>query len=343
MNLKTIALVSLASLFIVGGCSKEEAKPPSDKPSENKETEAKEELKYVFPLTGVATNDAIDQRPIAVMINNHPKARPQSGLEQADVVYELLAEGDVTRFLAIYQSDQPDKIGPVRSARDYYIKLAKGLDSIYVCHGYSPEAKAMLNEGYVDSLNGLFYDGTLFERDKSRKAPHNSYTTFEDIEKGAKENDFDLKTETEQFDFLSKDELKSLEGETASKVTVKYGSRKFDATYDYNESEGKYYRANGDDQTIDEETDNAIVLDNIIIMEAPHAVVDNEGRRNIDLSNGGEAYLLQKGKWNKIQWKNVDNLITFIKDGEKVRLVPGKTWVNVVPDKPGLQSTVNFE
>ena len=96
------------------------------------------------------------------MVNNHPLARPQSGLNKADIVYEIFAEGNVTRFLAIFQSEQPEKIGPVRSARDYYIELAKGYDSLYIAHGNSPEAKKMLDNGYIDNLNGLYYDGTLF-------------------------------------------------------------------------------------------------------------------------------------------------------------------------------------
>ena len=83
-------------------------------------------------------------RAVAVMVNNHPKARPQSGLNKADIVYEILAEGDITRFLAVFQSEKPENIGPVRSARAYYIELAKGLNALYIAHGYSAEAKEML-------------------------------------------------------------------------------------------------------------------------------------------------------------------------------------------------------
>ncbi|CAM5214030.1 hypothetical protein UACE39S_04412 [Ureibacillus acetophenoni] len=74
-----------------------------------------------------------NMRPIIATINNHPAARPQSGLGSADVVYEMLAEGDVTRFLALYQSELPEKIGPVRSARDYFIEIALGLDALLYC------------------------------------------------------------------------------------------------------------------------------------------------------------------------------------------------------------------
>lgn len=343
MRFKPFLPLCVSAALLVAGCGKEEQEEIglAEVPKENK-VDASEELKYIYPLTGIATNDETDQRAVAAMVNNHPKARPQSGISQADIVYELLAEGDVTRFLAIYQSEKPDRIGPIRSARDYYIRLAEGLDSIYVCHGYSPEAKEMLKEGFVDSLNGLAYDGTLFERDKSRKAPHNSYITYENIMEGAGENGFEVTGAPDSLPFLTEEEARSIAGEEVAQATVKYGSSSFDATYEYDLDEGKYIRSVDGEQTIDAETDREVLLDNVIVMEAPHAVIDQEGRRSIDLTGNGEAYLLQKGKLVEIQWKNIDNVLRFEKDGEPVKFVPGKTWVNIVPDNPGLGSAVDF-
>lgn len=343
MYVKTLSCVCLATLLVLIGCSKDEAET-SNKPTNNeKQSEIIDEVKNVYPLTGVETDAEVDGRAVAVMINNHPKARPQSGLQKADIVYEMLAEGDVTRFLAVYQSEQPERVGPVRSARDYFIEIAKGLDSIYINHGYSPEAKALLDRGYIDHLNGLFYDGTLFKRDNSRKAPHNSYITFENIEKGAKEKSFDLKQSPKEIPFMNKKEIESIAGEVGDTIIVNYGSNSFNTTYEYDATEEKYKRSTAGIQTIDEDTDEAVLLDNIIVLEAPHKIVDNQGRRDINLSNGGDAYLFQKGKWNEIQWQYVDNLFVFIKDGEKVKFVPGKTWINVVPDAKGLQTTVTVQ
>ena len=188
MNFKRVLFMVIAILLLAGCSTKEDPASDDSKPKDQaviKNTDVKNEPSNEFPLTGIATDAGSERRAAAVMINNHPEARPQSGLSEADMVYEMLAEGDITRFLAIFQSEMPSQIGPIRSARDYYIELAKGLDCIYVCHGYSPEAKTMLDRGYIDNLNGLYYDGTLFQRSADRKAPHNSYTSFEDIEKGA--------------------------------------------------------------------------------------------------------------------------------------------------------------
>ncbi|WP_249685590.1 DUF3048 domain-containing protein, partial [Bacillus velezensis] len=85
-------------------------------------------------------------------------------------IYELLAEGNVTRFLAIYQSELPENIGPVRSARFYFIDMAKGFPALYVAHGYSPEAKTMLDHRIVDHINGMAYDCILFSRSRDRLA-----------------------------------------------------------------------------------------------------------------------------------------------------------------------------
>lgn len=341
MKLRALACICLASILVIG-CSKDD-KAVESSSSEVKTETGGEVLNEVYPLTGIATNDDTDHRAVAVMINNHPAARPQSGLQKADIVYEILAEGNVTRFLAVYQSEQPERVGPIRSARDYFIELAEGLNSLYISHGYSPEAKKMLDEGYVDSLNGIAYDGTLFNRDSLRKAPHNSYISFANIEKGAEENQYALDGQPPSLSFLSEDDVEQIEGEEATNVTVGYGDSSYDVTYVFDEENEVYKRYTKGEQTIDADTNDPVLLKNIIVLEAPHKVLDSEGRRDIDLSNGGDAYLFQNGKSNKIQWQFVDNRITFMNDGEETKLIPGKTWVNVVPTNPGLQEKVNFQ
>lgn len=334
MKVKTFFIL-LASLLLITGCTqKEDPKQPSENSTKNSEQK--------YPLTGISTNENNDRRAIAITINNHPKARPQTGLADADIVYELLAEADITRFLAVYQSTWPKEVGPIRSARDYYIELAKGLDCIYVCHGNSPDAKTMLADNYIEALNGLKYDGTLFTRSHDRKAPHNSYITFANIEKGAKQNSFDLTGAPEPFSFLSDDQAGKLAGDTALSAIVSYGNSSYNASYEYDEEAEKYKRYSDGEQTIEAEVQTPILLDNLLIIEAPHKVIDNEGRRNIDLTAGGNGYLLQKGKVNKIQWVNKNGRIVPMIDGTEAGLITGKTWVNVVPADPGLEATVTL-
>src|SRR5690625_7812266 len=124
-------LVILALLFT--GCSKDKAEDNEGKKDEAS-PEAGSNAEQPFPFTGLTTDEAINQRPVAVMVNNHPKARPQSGLSQADIVFEILAEGSINRFLAIAQSEQPQVVVPVRSAREYVFEIADVYDGSCVCH-----------------------------------------------------------------------------------------------------------------------------------------------------------------------------------------------------------------
>ncbi|WP_106406335.1 DUF3048 domain-containing protein [Bacillus marinisedimentorum] len=351
--MKVIAAL-LVILLIAAGCSKEEKTSQQQEPEQQEEKKEekkpepeKPEYKHTFPLTGIGTDEEIGTRPVAVMVNNHPKARPQSGLHKADVVYEVLAEGDITRLLAVFQSEQPDSIGPVRSARDYYIELSKGFDAFYVTHGYSPEAKQMLDSGYVPSINGLFYDGTLFKRADFRKAPHNSYITYENVLKGAEQKGVDMEKEPAAYTFLSEQELDSLtedESSTAADVTVEHADRSYaTAQYKYNETEKKYERFSMDEQTIDRETETPVTIDNLFIVETGHRVIDSAGRRQIDLKSGGSAYLIQQGKLRKVEWKNETGRIIPVENGQPAGLVPGKTWISIIPESPGLEQQVTIK
>lgn len=332
---KWIAVLAAAMVLMAGCSSKEtekrEATEHKEKEIEVEEVVAPEELPYQFPLTGVGTEDESSSRAVAVVVNNHPKARPQSGLHKADVVHEVLAEGDVTRFVAIFQSEQPKNIGPVRSAREYFIGLASGFDSFFIAHGYSPEAKEMLEGGMIDNINGMQYDGTLFKRADFRKAPHNSYISYENIEKGAEKKGYGLDEAPAPAVFLSSDEADQLEGTPAEEFMVSYGTPTFDVIYEYDADQQKYHRFNGSEETVDLESKDPVLLDNILVVQMNHQVIDNAGRRNIDMTSGGKGYLFQKGKVNEIQWKNEAGRIVPYKDGSKAGFVPGKTWINIVP------------
>lgn len=317
--------------LLLGGCAKigqneQQQGAPIETPNEERENEPKPS--FVFPLTGLATETKPDHRVVAVMINNHPKARPQSGLQKADVVYEVLAEGDVTRFLALYQSEFPEKVGPVRSARDYYIQLSQGFHALYICHGWSPEAKKMLESGEADYLNGLFYDGTLFERASFRKAPHNSYITFANIEKGAAERGYGLQETVEPLPFFTND----ASGAPASQVDIAYSQREYaKVQYRYAPEKRGYFRYSGGEQTVDYDTHEPIVVQNVFIVAAKHVIADKYGRRDIDLASGGSGYLLQNGILRKVEWKNVNGRLLPYENGVPIGFISGKTWINIVP------------
>ena len=346
---KKTALAAMTVLLLTACSSNNEtnennSNPPEDTAQENDSVqkdsnEETAEFDYQYPLTGIGTDEEADQRAVAVVVNNHPKARPQSGLDKADIIYEVLAEGNVTRFVAIFQSEHPEKIGPVRSARDYFIELAKGYDSFFVAHGYSPEAKQMLTSGSVDNINGMQYDGSLFKRADFRKAPHNSYITFENIEKGAEKVGADMTESPESLEFAGKTE--GIAGEEAQSVKVSYyDNPSFSPVYEYDQKTEKYTRLSEGETTADYDTKEPVLLDNIFIVEAATQIIDDAGRREIDLESGGDAYLLQRGKLQKIQWENRDGRIV---PSGGAKFVPGKTWINIIPENPGLEEFISVQ
>lgn len=324
--------VALAGLLVVSAL-----KEPEEEVVEEVEVTGLEEVEpvYYYPLSGTEVTDAgnpSNQKPIAVVIENSPEARPQSGLEEADIVFEFLAESSITRFVAIYQSESPGKVGPVRSARPYFLEVAKGYDAFFVAHGYSDTAEAMLNNEYIEHINGMQYEGVYFERDSSRSAPHNSYTSGETIDTAMA--DLGVSTVSDdipEYKFYTEDEMNKIVGEQTTEVHVSYGSSTYDNTFVYDAATGSYTRYVDGEVTVDRETGEPVWIQNIMVIEAPHSYEENGENRVIDMTTGGRGYMIQQGVIYPIQWENVNGKITPYVDGVEVKLVPGKTWINVIP------------
>lgn len=346
--MKKFSIAIICLLIFIIGCSNDNDVVDDDQlQEENIEEEIEQQdpsYEGIFPLTGVETNESTDHRIVSVMINNHAAARPQSGLSQADIVFEILAEGGITRFLALFQSEQPEIVGPVRSAREYYFELATGYDAVYVFHGAANFVYDMIRDRGVENLNGAVHDndGYLFKRETFRKAPHNSYLLYDAVYDVAESNGYDIISPVEPLKFLTEDD--TIAGEVANHVTVKYPGR--NATdiveYVYDQTSEKYLRFENQSQTVELNSEVPIQVDNLFVVETYHEVIDDEGRRRVDLQASGQAYLFQKGKVQQLEWKNENGRIIPVKDGEPVGFVPGKTWINVVPSNPRLESSVLF-
>ncbi len=331
----------LAALFVVGACNNNQVIEPEveDQIEESiVEDEAEAPPFYTYPLNGLKAQEPVDRRVIGVSINNHPAARPQSGLGDADIVFEILSEFEVTRLVAMFHSQLPERVGPIRSARPYHIELVNGYNGMFVTHGWSPEAQRLLESGEADFLNGLFYDGTLFQRSTERKAPHNSYITSDHMLEGLEAKGYELTGEIPNLAFYESEDI-YVAGPSGKEVEINYYDLNR-VTYRYVEEVGLYERFNGDQQTIDHETGLPIQLANLLIIETEHTVLDDKGRRAIDLTSGGKAILFQSGIANEIRWENQNGKIVPVKDGQVVPLKPGQTWVNVVPTSPGLNESV---
>lgn len=344
---KRMLSAALCSAFLLVGCG--------DKEEVIKEENVKEEIEvipvveeevysYVTPFTGELVSEEVTMRPVIATINNHPDARPQSGIASADVIYEMLAEGDITRLLALYQSDIPDSIGPIRSARDYFLEIAQGLDAFYIAHGYSPEAQVMLMNGFVDNINGMQYDGTIFQRSTDRVAPHNSYITGENISLGAEKVHASLLYQDKvSYSYYNEDESAKI-GVQTNQVSVRYSNYDaFNSQYTYDIQTNTYSRSAGNEVTVDALTDEPLAISNVLFFEMDHQIIDNAGRRAINLTSGGKAYLFQEGMMREVQWENIDGVLKAVEaDGSEVKLIPGQTWISFVPSNPGIATSVQY-
>src|SRR5690625_743650 len=350
MTRQKLILLFFAMILIVTACSCSEKEtieqPIEEEKEEVVEQEEEETFANKYPLTGIETNESVDHRIVSVMVNNQVQARPQSGLSKADIVFEILSESNITRFLALFHSEQPEVVGPVRSAREYYMNLAKDYEAIYVYHGAADFVNDLVKQSGVDFLNGSLYDndGHLFKRESFRKAPHNSYLQFGAVNDVAESKGYSL-TKSLDLSLPFIDEDDEIFGDNVAQVSIGYIGQNpgHVVQYKYNDQTEQYERYEDDAQTVELNTEEPVQVSNVFIIEADHEVIDKEGRRKINFASGGNAYLLQKGKLQQVDWINDNGQIIPVKEGAEVGFLPGKTWINVVPTDPGLEASVNFQ
>lgn len=332
----TIVILVLFLLIHAGCSDKNSCKDSYGTPSDWDEVTKSQENEQIIPkvknpLTGTDMDIQHEkQRPLAVMIENEYNARPQSGLDKAGVVYEVLTEGGITRFLALFLGETVDEIGPVRSARPYFLDYAMEYDSIYIHYGASPQGYIDLKKLNIDAINGI-YDDVTFWRDRFRKEPHNAYTNTENILKTSEKKGFIRDIELTLWNFNSEETpagnqvLEEFELEYFKNYVVSY-------TYDKDKKMYKRY-INGEPHT-DKKTGEQILVKNIILQFAVTKVVDDVGRLSIKTVDSGKGYYISNGYCSKIKWRKDDRKertsYTFEDDTELV-VNPGNTWIQILP------------
>lgn len=335
-------LVIILILGVTAGCKRQAREPEINKVTQNpsgngdggrasggKDVESNDNWRTSF-TTGMKYAGQNDKL-FAVMIENTPPARPQTGLIYADVVYEALVEGGITRFLALFYENTPDKVGPVRSARPYFVDIAKEWNAQYVHVGGSEAAKSAIKQLGLIDIDALHMSRPFF-KDKTRVDPHATYVSLKDA---VELNDV-VTDKNPHFKFdsnIPRGDVKSVE--------VKY-NRYFDDLYKYDEGTGHFLRYINGNPHVDRETGKQLYADNIILQYAPYKVLDSEGRLYINLISKGKAAYVINGNYIEGTWERTsEGDITHFYDGngEEIRLMPGKTWINIVPSEKNV--TVN--
>jgi len=340
-----VLVLGSVALFLRNASNSSNVTNPFSTITENISQPKKEMI--MSPLTGImVSSDEVTwdgQRPLGVMVNNHVDARPQSGLISADLVYEIVAEGGITRFLAFFLSNTPEKIGPVRSTREYYLVLVKELADAMIMHiGYSPQALEAIETWPVRSLAR---GGAEFWRDEKRMEnvaiEHTAYVDGKYLrELGTKlgwEGTGDIKT------YLFKDDAPQTP--TASSVSIDFWSPgDYSAVFKYNASNNTYLRYMGYDENnnpvphIDNESGKQLEVKNLIVQFVTESSISGDEKNRLDyqLIGSGEGLVFIDGVVTKVTWSKADRdsrTMFYDTSGNEMKFNRGNFWISIVPDR----------
>lgn len=301
-----------------------------------KQEQQAEQNKVQLPaINGVLVDESVAKtRPIAVVVENHGNARPQSGLTDADIVYETLAEGGITRFLALFQTRNAKEIGPIRSARPYFNTLTDNWGAVYAHVGGSTQALTELSSNVhkkLEDVNQFFY-GDYFYRSKERFAPHNAYTSIELLRGLVKEKKWEqwAPVKFAEYAVVPTSELQT----TISEITIKFFDANYAVVFTYDPSTNSYKRTNGGKPAIDKNNDLQISPMNVLVQfvedySVPLETVTGLGLR---LGKSGRTVLFSNGTATNGNWSytNKETVYTTA-DNKPLTLVAGQTWIILMP------------
>ncbi len=277
-------------------------------------------------------------RPIAVMIDNDSdKARPQIGLENAYMVYEIVVEGQATRFMALFKDYNLEKVGPVRSSRHYFLDYALEHDAIYSHAGWSPKAAKDISALKINNINGVLGDGACFWRDNTYdKTWHNLYTSTVKLSERAKDTKgYCMETDNKIPDYNKLDTVPEI-GDAILNISLPY-AKFYKVGYTYDESTMRYVRyVNGKEHK--SQTGEALSAKNIIVYQLKNVSLadgENKGRQDLKNIGNGTGYYFTDGKRIPILWSKSardEKTVYTLEDGSPLMLNPGNTFIQIVPE-----------
>lgn len=292
---------------------------------------------YYASLSGLKVETEADiNRPItAIMIpNDNYGARPQSGIGQAELVFEAVAEGGITRFMALYQQNQPNLIGPIRSVRPYFLYWATPFEASIAQTGASARANQELRSGNYRDI-GFDRNAKYFWRDRNRRAPNNVYTSFEKISQLNQTKGY---TSSNPDMFLRQDS-KAAETPNATQINLKISrSAIYNSYYVYDATTNKYTRHQNGTVHADRET-GPIKSDAVIAIKVvENRVLEDGYRENIEVVGEGKAYIFQNGIVTEATWKKPERhkqIRFYGSDGKETAINRGQVWITAIPNNVG--------
>lgn len=339
----TLLIIALLISSCAGSKKPAEQPNPEDEVYSDVEQEEQSEIPiietgFINPLTGERTLEKEEQtklRPVAVSVNNLISAqRVQTGLEEADIIYESYVEGGITRLLAVYKDiSKIAEIGTVRSARYNYVDLACGDDALFVHAGVDYDfCQPHIKQLGLDSKNMLenSYYKYAYRIKNGLALEHTLYTTGENIAKMIADHGIrSTVNETHAGNWQNfKETASPLPGGAATKITAAF-SGSYISSFQYDPTSDKYIKQNHNDKN----SGNPLSVKNVVVLFTDTGYFDNQGYRvNISL-NGGTGYYFSNGTYQQINWKKggtYDRLVLTDESGAPLAYNPGSSWVCIV-------------
>ncbi len=270
--------------------------------------------------------------PFAVMVENHPDARPLSGIAQASVVIEAPVEGGITRLFALYDATTTvEQVGPVRSARPYFVDWAYGWNALYVHVGGSPDALKKI-QALGESFHNLneFFQGSSFWRSGSRSAPHNVYTSGGLMHEAWLQQGASSSRARVAWHF--KDAASSTDRGDGNRISVPYGGS-YSVTWAYDQERNVYTRSVAGRIQADQDG-TAYEADNVLVIKTDQKVLDEVGRLEVRTTGSGDAIGYRDGNKYVLRWRRSpgEPMRFEAADGSEFLFVRGKTWIEVTTD-----------
>lgn len=338
-------LLTLAILMLTG-CGDEE------KVTEIVKEPEPEPIIYYNPVTNLPVDEEkIRVRPIAVMMNNVKKAMPHAGISKADICFELPAEGNTNRIMAVfYDYEDIPQIGTVRSAREYFVDYARSLDALYLHFGGSPSFYTFRSQIMYDDLDGINseVEKLLYWRDEARwKAngkEHSVLTSGEKIIETIEELDVRGTLEEDYspyFWFVTTGS--AVQGElSADIVTVPY-SNYISPVFYYDEASGLYKRFQYGEPHVDAAYNNEqVAVKNLLILKTDVNPIPGDDALRVDVRTTGEGtgYYVTDGFARSISWRKPDGVSPVMicnPLGNEIQLNNGKVWVCILENDPVIE------
>ncbi len=313
--------------------------PPTPPPSEP--TLLNGRLVYPEQLSEIES-----RLPLAIMFDNFVDARPQVGLEKADLVFEAVAEGGITRFLGVFWSDAPGRVEPVRSARAYYLDWAAGLDAIYVHWGSArssvtaADIPSTLSRLDLRHFDGLSMGQPYFSRDPDRLGPHDGIADTDAMWELAAENGWSGPPEIEPWLFKEDEPTRAPGEAAAAPPTIGLGFgfggpfSDYAVTWEYDPATNGYLRSQSGAPHVDAGSGNTIQARNVaVVVTSVRSAGDGTSHLLYETTGSGEAVVFQDGVAIPGTWSKPDSqsrIRFFDAEENEVRFNRGQTWIEVL-------------